>query len=234
MKKTRCFKIFTVILLLFSANVFTFAKSEFTAVRSKNFHFVGEAGEAEIRREAVRLEQFREMFRRAFPEINVDAPAAPPTILVFKDSASFAPFKPVRENGQADKNVSGFFQSSGETSYIAFPVSDDAGKSSGTIFHEYVHFLVSNNFRAAALPVWLNEGLAEYYQTFRMKNDRSAVFGEAQKGHLRLLREYRPAPLKTLAAVDYSTLSQMSGAQKNLFYAQSWALVHYLTQKHGG
>ena len=146
----------------------------------------------------------------------------------------FAPFKPVRENGLTDQNISGFFQSSDEASYIALPVSGETEKSSGTIFHEYFHFLIKNTFQTSALPVWLNEGLAEYYQTFRMKNDRKAIFGEAQKGHLRLLREYRLIPLDTLAAVDYSSLSQMKASEKNLFYAQSWALVHFLMQKNGG
>ena len=227
-------KLCIFILLLFSANIFVFAGDGFFIVRSKNFQFVGEAGEEKIRQEAFRLEQFREAVRRAFPGLNLDAPAAPPTVLLFKDSNSFAPFKPVRENGLTDQNISGFFQSSGEANYIALSVSGDAEKSSGTIFHEYFHFLIKNTFQTSALPVWLNEGLAEYYQTFRMKNDRKAVFGEAQNSHLRLLREYRLVPFDTLAAVDQSSLSRMSAGEKNLFYAQSWALVHYLMQKNGG
>ncbi|MGI9055356.1 MAG: tetratricopeptide repeat protein, partial [Pyrinomonadaceae bacterium] len=60
------------------------------------------------------------------------------------------------------------------------------------------------------------------------------IFGEAQKNHLRLLREYRLIPFETLAAVDYSSLSQMSAGEKNLFYAQSWSLVHFLMQKNDG
>ena len=227
-------KLCIFIFILFSANIFIFAGDGFVIVRSKNFQFVGEASEEKIRQEAFRLEQFREAVRRAFPGLNLDAPAAPPTVLLFKDSESFAPFKPVRENGLTDQNISGFFQSSDEASYIALPVSGETEKSSGTIFHEYFHFLIKNTFQTSALPVWLNEGLAEYYQTFRMKNDRKASFGEAQKGHLRLLREYRLIPLDTLAAVDYSSLSQMSASEKNLFYAQSWALVHFLMQKNGG
>ena len=233
MKNSSIYKIFICVSLALSANIYSFAAGEFVIVRSKNFNFVSEAGEETIRRQALRLEQFREVFRRAFPGLRTDAPA-PPTVLIFKDSINFEPFKPVRENGLSDTSVSGFFQSSDEGNFIAFPISGDVEKNSGTIFHEYLHFIIKNNFQTTNLPAWLNEGLAEYYQTFRMKNDRKAVFGEKQKAHLELLRRYKMIPLKTLAAVDYPSLSQMTLEEKRLFYAQSWAIVHYLIQENDG
>lgn len=236
MKKSSGFKIFIGLLILFSVNAAVAAGGGFVSVRSKNFRFVGEAGEESLRREALRLEQFREALRRAFPDLKVDAPLSP-TVLVFKDAESFAPFKPVREDGAADRSVSGFFQSSDEANYIALAAENGLKGSSGTLFHEYVHFLLKNNFQTSELPVWINEGLAEYYQTFRIKNSRRAVFGAAQKNHLSVLRRYDPAPLKTLTTVDQRSLARMTTAEKNLFYAQSWALVHYLIrkiQKDGG
>ncbi len=233
MKKSSFSKIFICILLLFSANIFISAKDEFVIVRSKHFEFVGEVGEEKIRRKAFELETFREVFHRAFPEIIVDAPVSP-TILIFKDAESFSPFKPIRENGFSDKSVSGFFQSSDEMNYIAFPIFDNGEKSSGTIYHEYFHFLVKNTFQTSVLPLWLNEGLAEYFQTFRMKNEQKAVFGEVRENHLRLLRQYKLIPLKTLSAIDYQSLNKMNENEKSLFYAQSWALVHFLMQKNGG
>ena len=147
-------KLCIFIFILFSANIFIFAKDGFVIVRSKNFQFVGEASEEKIRQEAFRLEQFREAVRRAFPGLNLDAPAAPPTVLLFKDSESFAPFKPVRENGLTDQNISGFFQSSDEASYIALPVSGETEKSSGTIFHAILSFFDQkyfSNFRFTRL-----------------------------------------------------------------------------------
>ncbi len=232
MKKSNLSKIFIFLLLLFSANIFLFAQNRFFIVRSKNFQFVGEVSEEKIRQEILKLEQFREAFRRAFPAANVESPSVP-TVLIFKDSDSFAPFKPIRENGAADKSISGFFQSSDEANYIAYPLSG-AEKSSGTSFHEYIHFVINNNFQTSNLPVWLNEGLAEYYQTFRIKNERRAIFGEAQTGHLRLLRETGLVPLKTISAVDYQSLNEFDSDRKKLFYAQSWAVVHYLMQKNDG
>jgi len=235
MKKTRVIKIFLFALLLFASNIQSFAGDGFVIVRSKNFRFIGEISEDRIRREASKLEQFRESFRRAFPAI-VGESSAPLTILIFKDAESFAPFKPVLENGSTDRHISGIFQSSGESNYIAFSISGNAGDevSSETIFHEYIHFLFKKYFQTADLPVWLNEGLAEYFQTFRIKNERRAIFGEDRKNHLQLLRQYKIFPLKTLSEIDYATFSKTEISAKRLFYAQSWAVVYYLMRKTGG
>lgn len=220
-------------MLLLASNIRSFAADEFVAVRSKNFHFIGEVGEEKLRREASKLEQFRESFHRAFPKI-VGESSAPLTILIFKNAESFAPFKPVLENGQTDRHVSGFFQSNGEDNYIAFSLSGNANDdSSETLFHEYIHFLVKKYFRTSDLPVWLSEGLAEYFQTFRIKNERKAVFGEGRKNHLQLLRQYKIFPLTTLTEIDYESFSKTKIETKRIFYAQSWAVVYYLMRKNG-
>jgi hypothetical protein len=38
------------------------------------------------------------------------------------------------------------------------------------IYHEYVHFMLVNT--AGNVPAWFNEGLAEYYSTFLIEDDR--------------------------------------------------------------
>ena len=48
------------------------------------------------------------------------------------------------------------------------------------VFHEYAHLVVSNVMRN--VPVWLNEGLAEYYSTYEMRDGgREAVIGRADR-----------------------------------------------------
>lgn len=228
MKKGRFITIFFFAIILLASSVSSFAADEFFVVRSENFHFVGEIGEEKLRREAVRLEQFRESFKRAFP-LMVGESTAPLTVLIFKDAQSFAPFKPVLENGLTDNDVSGFFQSNGEDNCIAFSLSGNIGDdSSETLFHEYVHFLLKKYFQTADLPAWLGEGLAEYFQTFRLTGERRAVLGEGQKKHLQILRRYKIFPLKTLFEIDYAALSKTEIESKRLFYAQSWIVVYHL------
>ena len=65
-----------------------------------------------------------------------------------------------------------------------------------------------------------------------MKNARRAIFGEGQKEHLWTLRQYKMLGLKTLSTVNYESLARMSADEKKLFYAESWAMVHFLTRKN--
>ena len=72
------------------------AKDIWTSVRSQSFHLVGNAPEKEIRLVATRLEQFRDVFKRLFAQVNFSSPA-PTTVVVFKSHGSFKPFKPVAD-----------------------------------------------------------------------------------------------------------------------------------------
>jgi tetratricopeptide (TPR) repeat protein len=87
---------------------------------------------------------------------------------------------------------------------------------------------------AAGTPVWFDEGLAELYSTFETTADGRAVIGAAPRGHVGLLRSQPPLPLETLVAVDHASPLYNEGDKASTFYAQSWALVHYLLLGSGG
>ena len=78
------------------------------------------------------------------------------------------------------------------------------------------------------LPPWLGEGLAEYYETLEVLEDKRISLGTPPSGHLRLLRQGELIPLKTFLATDNSSLHQGSDDSRTLFYTQAWALTHYL------
>jgi len=94
------------------------------------------------------------------------------------------------------------------------------------IFHEYTHLLVNNTFKNA--PVWFNEGLAEYYSTFSITDDQKVGLGLPIGNHVHLLRENKMLPLRTLFEVDHKSPHYNEGKKQSIFYAQSWALMHYL------
>ena len=60
--------------------------------------------------------------------------------------------------------------------------------------------LVSHNMQDP--PVWFNEGLAEYYSSFDIEEDRKAHLGDPIPYHLETLREEKLLPLRALFAVD--------------------------------
>lgn len=209
------------------------AKDEWLSVRSKNFILVGNADEKEIRRVGTKLEQFRETFRQLFPRANFNS-TKPNIVVVFKNQKDYRPFKPVRADGQVSDWVAGYFQPGEDANYITLSTERESEATYRTIFHEYVHFIVDNNFGKAAVPPWFNEGLAEYYETFRLEDDRKAMLGELQEHHLRLLQEQKLIPLERFFAIDYYTLHNQGNHGKSLFYSQAWALMHYFQQGNKG
>ena len=208
------------------------AKDAWTSVRSQNFFLVGNASEKDIKKVATRLEQFRDVFMKLFPQAQFTSPL-PTTVVVFKSDGSYKPFKPVVD-GKTSAGVAGYFQPGEDVNYITLTTETRGENPFATIYHEYVHLLVNNNYGKAAVPPWFNEGLAEYYSTFDIKDDQKVYLGNLHPNHLMLLRQEQLIPLKTLFGVVYYSLHRNGREAKGLFYAQSWALVHYLLLGNNG
>ncbi|MDT7690236.1 MAG: hypothetical protein QOE46_2995 [Acidobacteriota bacterium] len=220
----------TLCLLLLAAQAAS-AKDTWTSVRSQHFFLVGNAPEKEIRQVATRLEQFRDVFTRLLARANFNSPV-PTTVIVFKSDSSYKPFKPVADGKSVA--VAGYFQPGEDVNYITLTTERGAQNPYSTIYHEYVHLLVNNSLGHAAVPPWFNEGLAEYYSTFDIEDDRKVYLGNLIDYHLQLLREQRLIPLKQLFAVDYYSLERNKHDVRSLFYAESWALMHYLILGNDG
>lgn len=216
------FTLAMAICLLAGAPTVAAAKDTWTSVRSQNFFLVGNASEKEIRKVATRLEQFREAFARIFKRVRL-SDSVPTTVVVFKNMNAYKPFNP--------RGSAGYFQSGEDVNYITLTAEHNPGEENpfGTIFHEYMHLLVKNNV-SPNTPPWLNEGLAEFYSTLEVKDgDKSgADIGRPISYHVYYLREQKQLPLRTLLAVDHSSPHYNEKSKRGVFYAQSWALVHYL------
>ena len=205
------------------------AKDEWIQVRSKNFFLIGNATEKDIRKTATKLEQFRETFRLLFKGAALSSPI-PTNVVVFKSDSAFKPFKPKRADGKTDNFIAGFFQPGEDVNYITLSTEGPEADTYGTIFHEYVHSLLDTNFGKSEVPTWFNEGLAEYYQTYVIEKDQEVKLGLPQNNHLLLLQQSKLMPLGMLFGTSNRALLQSGGHSRSIFYAQSWALVHYLIQ----
>lgn len=218
------------VLVVVSQPTAVFAKDKWINIRSKNFFLVGNASEKEIRKVATKLEQFRAVLTQAFPNIRFNSPV-PTTVVVFRDHRSYTPFKP-------RSNTAGYFQAGPDVNYITLTTeipgaefgrpTSQGGRDPAyeVIFHEYTHLLVNNSFDNA--PLWFNEGLAEYYSSFIITDDQKIVIGRNIGEHVYLLRDNKMLPLKTLFEVDHKSAHYNEAKKQGIFYAQSWALVHYL------
>jgi tetratricopeptide (TPR) repeat protein len=210
------------------------AKEEWVRVRSKNFQLIGNGAEKDIRQVAVKLEQFREFFRGIFSNVNFNSPI-PINVIVFRDEKTFSNFKPVGNDGKSWDWAAGYFQSGEDVNYIVLSSEEsDKAHPYSIIFHEYVHFLVSNDIGRSNAPPWFNEGLAEYYETFQIEDDQKVSLGIKRDSHLHLLQKNKLIPFETFFNMDNYTLHRQGKDGVGLFYAQAWALMHYLMQGNGG
>ena len=201
----------------------SWASAKWTRLQTENFLFVGDVPERRIRQVAQRLEQFREVMSRLLPADAVTA-AAPTIVFVFQSDQSMAPYKPRFEGRPIE--AAGYFISRRDANYVTINAQSDQA-ALRIVFHEYAHFLVRNT--TGDMPVWANEGLAGFYETFEdRQGGKGAMIGLPHESHLALLQNATLMPLPELMAVDHSSPVYNEGNRRGVFYAESWALMHYL------
>jgi tetratricopeptide (TPR) repeat protein len=219
-------KVKTPIALVLIA-VFTFStitaqtRDGWRSVRTNHLFVIGNADAESLRRVAVWLEFFHAAFARIISRNVIDS-SVPTTVIVFRDDASFTPFKPGYQGRPTA--VSGFFLPGDDVNYIALSL-DPRGDPYATAFHEYVHLHVKDNIPGA--PLWLNEGLAELYESLQFSGN-DVLIGTPKPGYLYLLRQVEMLPLKTLFSVGTDSPHYNERDKQGIFYGESWALVHYL------
>ena len=196
-------------------------RENWRSVRTNNLFVIGNAEPEKLRQVAAWLEFFHSAFGRLVSRNVLDA-SVPTTVIVFRDDASFIPFKPLYQGRPL--NLAGFFQAGEDVNYIAMSLDARERDPYSIAFHEYVHLHLRDNVPQA--PVWLNEGLAEFYGHLQFSA------GEAVLGvplpYLHLLRSQELLPLTTLLAIDHKSPHYNEQDKSGIFYGESWALVHYL------
>lgn len=150
----------------------------------------------------------------------------PLTILLFKDKKQFSPYNISTESGQA-KKVVGVFTNFDDWSVIGLPGLKDYHMTRTTIFHEAVHwYLNSQNLDA---PLWVEEGIAEVFSTFEIRNGKGR-WGLPKQDHVDYLNYKGLQPTK-----DFLFATQDEALHKlDTFYPQAWAMVHYFMFGNGG
>jgi len=195
------------------------------AVRSEHFTLYSNAGEARTRRVATQLERFRRALGQITRGFRLDA-ELPTSTLVFGSDADFVPYK-LDEHGKP-LNVSGYFL---PRPFANFILLDAAAGSEPlrVVYHEYFHSVVDAS--VGYLPTWLEEGLAEYYSTFRERGAGEIELGHPIAEHLQLLQQGGRIPWDDVFATTPNSPTYNEGTRQGAFYAQSWLLVHHLAAK---
>ncbi len=193
-------------------------------VHSPHFVVLSNSNEKQARHVADQFERMRVVFHAVFPQAHVDA-GSPIMVLAIRDKKDFQELEPEAYLAKGQLDLAGLFLRAPDKNYILLRLDAEGEHPYATVYHEYTHFLSS---RAEEwLPLWLNEGLAEFYQNTEIR-DKEVVLGEASPTNIFLLRHERLLPLATLFSVDHNSPYYHEENKGSIFYAESWALTHYL------
>ena len=193
-------------------------------VRSPNFTVLTNANEKDGRRIALQFERMRAVFHVLMPAASDDT-GAPIVVLALKDKASFRAVEPEAYLAKNQLNLAGLFLRAQNKNYIVLRMDAEGENPFSTVYHEYTHYMMRKS--EGWIPLWLNEGLAEFYQNAEIK-DKDVQVGEPSTDDLLYLRQNRLLPLSTLLLVDRSSPYYHDEQKGSVFYSESWALTHYL------
>jgi cytochrome c-type biogenesis protein CcmH/NrfG len=194
-------------------------------VQSPHFTLITDANEKQGIHVLDQFERMRWIFQTLFPSANVD-PTAPITVIATKNKKDFAALEPAAYLAKGQMSLAGLFLNTEDKNYILLRLDAEGEQHPfSTIYHEYTHLQLSKD--SDWLPLWLNEGLAEFFQNTDI-HDKDVQLGEPSFDDLLYLRQNRIIPLATLFKVDASSPYYHEDQKGSIFYAESWALTHLL------
>jgi tetratricopeptide (TPR) repeat protein len=208
------------------------AEKPWVEARSHRFTVVTNGSEGDARATVRQFEQIHAVFRAAAAGAPQD-PGKPFTIIAARDEATMKRLLPAYWERKGGMRPGGIFFDDPTQVFVVVRVDEGPSDtwSHSIVFHEYVHFLVER--QVDYLPLWLNEGMAEFYGTCSVEKDR-VIVGRAAPWNLQLLQERAPLPIEALLGADATSPLYNERDRSSIFYGQSWAVVHYLMHADRG
>jgi Tfp pilus assembly protein PilF len=208
-----CFLFF---LLICSTLAFS-SDNDWTEVKSPHFTVLGDGPDEQARSVALSFEQARAVFADALTGMKLDSEVRT-VVFATRDAASMRALlgQPLRsEWARTIVGYDGWYIKGEEEDYAILQMGVRHTQIVAT--HEYIHKLLHLNFRR--LPRWLDEGLAEFFATSNSDGQRLILGVRSER------LDYVPAP-GSFYPVDRVIKGDHFNVQ--VFYAESWALVHYM------
>ncbi|MGA3350131.1 MAG: tetratricopeptide repeat protein [Candidatus Sulfotelmatobacter sp.] len=218
----------SIFILVFSLTAISWAKQDaWIEVTTPHFVVVTNANEKQGRRAADQFERMRAVFHTAFPKLKLD-PGSPIIVLAIKDEKDFRALEPEAYLAKGSLKLGGLFLRAADKNYVLMRLDAEGDHPYSVIYHEYTHLLMSKS--AEWIPLWMNEGLAEFYQNTDIR-EKEVSLGEASPENILLLRQSKLLPLATLFTIDEKSPYYHEENKGSIFYAESWALMHYIQTK---
>lgn len=181
---------------------------EWTVAASAHFRVYSQAGEEPARSTLQWFEQLRAYFQRTGFALDGRPPVR---VIGFRSQRDYDQYR-LRPAADA------YYVGTESSDSIVMPsLGADQARIAA---HEYAHLALHAN--GLEFPVWLSEGLAEYFSTLQI-GERNTKLGGDLPMRSQMLRHSVWMPLPQLLATKAQTR-----AEAGLFYAQSWALAEML------
>jgi tetratricopeptide (TPR) repeat protein len=195
-------------------------------VRSPHFSVITNSNEKQARRVADQFERMRSVFHTLFNKIQIDNLGCI-TVLAIKDEKDFSALEPAAYLAKGQLKLAGVFLRGADKNYVLMRLDAEGEHPYAIVYHEYTHLLLS---KAGFIPLWLDEGLAEFYQNTDIR-EKEVEMGHPSPEKLYLLRNNRLLPLPMLFTIDHTSPYYHEENKGSIFYGESWALTHYLELK---
>ena len=174
------------------------ATEQWVEIRSAHFTVLTDANEKDGRHITDQFERMRWVFQTLFPKVNVD-PSEPIVVVAAKNEKVFETVEPAAYLAKGQMKLGGYYMHTQDKNYILLRLDAEDEHPFSTVYHEYTHV----QFAGAAdwMPLWLNEGLAEFMQNTEI-HDKNVELGQPSVDDILYLRQNRLIPLNVLFKVD--------------------------------
>ena len=178
------------------------APDQWLQISSPHFTVITDSSDKQGRHILDQFERMRWVFQTLFPRHKVD-PALPIVALAVRDGKAFRTLEPAAYLAKGQLDLAGLFLSTPDKNYVLLRLDAEQEQHPyASIYHEYTHL----QFRDAGewMPLWLNEGLAEFFQNTEIRS-KDVLVGEPSVEDILYLRQHQILPLQTLFKVDHNS-----------------------------
>ena len=215
-----------VLIAIFLCRAAYAGPDQWTELRSPHFTIITDANEKQARHIADQFERMRWVFQTLYPKANVD-PVAPVVVIAAKNQKVFETMEPAAYLAKGRLELGGYYSHTLEKNYIILRLDAGLEHPFATVYHEYTHleFMGADRW----LPLWLNEGLAEFMQDTDIR-DKDVLLGGPSADEIPYLRQKDLIPLSVLFKIDATSPYYHEEQRGSVFYSESWALTHFLME----
>jgi len=191
------------------------ALAEWRRAQSEHFVVYSDGSERALRDYTAKLERFDQLLTARFGGARAEARRLP--VYLVGDGKALRVAVPGLPPG-----IAGYYSSSDNDVFAVLI----RGDGDDILLHEYSHHVMARS-GDVPYPGWFREGFAEFFATATVSEAGSASFGLPNIGRLQALAQQRWLPMDVVLRAD-SSLGVAGQQQMGMYYAQSWALTHWL------